>query len=730
MPIGITEDHLALHDAVRGWLERHCPPAVARASIEAKEEPLPPFWGGLAEQGWLGLHIDEAHGGSGAGLPELAVVLEELGRAGAPGPFLPTVLAAAIVARSTNDAARAALLPLIAAGEAPAAVGGGPGCGLSAERTGDGLIVHGGIRPVLGGHLASVLVAPASLDGEPNVWLALDTADLECTELPSVDLTRRVAAFNADGVVVAPERVLDGVDAGEVLALSGALAAAELVGLAQWCVDTAAEHARDRVQFGRPIGQFQGVKHKCADMVARTELARAAAWDAAQAADEPDEALFTSSVAFELALDAAFTNAKDCVQILGGIGFTWEHDAHLYLRRASAVRSMLGPASSWRTTACSLALGGTRRRLAVDLGEDAQGLRDEVRGFVAEVKDLEPDEQRRRIADAGYIMPTWPAPWGRDAKAVEQVVIEEEFRAAKVTRPGIMIGSWALPSVILYGTREQQERWIPPTLHGEISWCQLFSEPGAGSDLASLSTRATKVEGGWLVTGQKVWTSMAQSADWGILLARTDPDAAKHDGISCFMLDMKNSEGLDIRPLRELTGDAMFNEVFFDEVFVPDDCLVGQEHDGWRAARTTLANERVFMGGGLSLGRGLETILELVGTRGLADDTVTLDEVGGLVATAHALACLGFRLTLAALAGADPSGSEASVRKLLGVLHDQHVQEVGLGLLGPDGAIDEGQGHDWSRGFLFNRNLTIAGGTSEIQRNIIGERVLGLPRDP
>jgi alkylation response protein AidB-like acyl-CoA dehydrogenase len=174
----------------------------------------------------------------------------------------------------------------------------------------------------------------------------------------------------------------------------------------------------------------------------------------------------------------------------------------------------------------------------------------------------------------------------------------------------------------------------------------------------------------------------------------------------------------------------MFNEVFFDDVFVPDDCLIGQEHDGWRAARTTLANERVFMGGGLSLGRGLETILELVGTRGLAEDTVTLDEVGGLVSTAHALACLGFRLTLAALAGADPSGSEASVRKLLGVLHDQHVQEVGLGLLGPEGGIDDGQGHDWSRGFLFNRNLTIAGGTSEIQRNIIGERVLGLPRDP
>jgi alkylation response protein AidB-like acyl-CoA dehydrogenase len=283
--------------------------------------------------------------------------------------------------------------------------------------------------------------------------------------------------------------------------------------------------------------------------------------------------------------------------------------------------------------------------------------------------------------------------------------------------------------VILYGTAEQQERWIPPTLRGEITWCQLFSEPGAGSDLASLSTRATRVEGGWLVNGQKVWTSMAHFADWGILLARTNPEAAKHDGISCFMVDMKNTEGLDIRPLRELTGESMFNEVFFDDAFIPDDCLVGVEHDGWRAARTTLANERVFMGSGMTFGHGLEVALDLVKDRGLEDDPVALDAVGGLVATAHALGCLGFRQTLATLAGADPNGSEASVRKLLGVVHDQRVQEVGLGLLGVDGAIADGDGLTWSRGFLFNRNLTIAGGTSEIQRNIIGERVLGLPRD-
>jgi alkylation response protein AidB-like acyl-CoA dehydrogenase len=731
MPIGITEEHVALHDAVRGWVERHCPPVVPRALLDAGTEELPPFWDELAAQGWLGLHIDEASGGSGYGVGELVVVLEELGRCMAPGPVVPTALGAAVVASSSNDAAKGALLPGLAAGAVVAAVTAGPGCALQAERVGTDLVVRGSARPVLGGNLADVLVAPVQLEDEPLVWVALPMKPAMREELPSVDATRRVASVVVDQVTVPVDRQLDDVDHRHVGDLSATMYAAELVGVAQWCVDTASAYAKDRVQFGRPIGQFQGIKHKCADMVGRVELARAAAWDASRAiGDASDEGALAASAALSLALDAAFTNAKDCIQVLGGIGFTWEHDAHLYLKRAMAMRSLLGPAAAWRVRVCELALAGTRRGLTVDLGPAGDAVRAEVRAFLDDVKDLPAEERHRRVADAGYIVPTWPVPYGRGAKAVEQVVIEEEFRAAKVARPGIMVGGWALPPVIMYGTREQQERWIPPTLRGETIWCQLFSEPGAGSDLASLTTKATRVEGGWVVNGQKVWTSMAHFADWGILLARTNPDAPKHDGISCFMVDMKHTEGLDIRPLRELTGEAMFNEVFFNDAFLPDECLVGREHDGWRAARTTLANERVFMGSGMSFGHGPEQILKAIGQRDLGGDPLVLDEVGGLVATAHGLACLGFRLTLAALTGADPSGSEASVRKLLGVVHDQHVQEVGLGLVGAAGAIAEDEGLTWSRGFLFNRNLTIAGGTSEIQRNIIGERVLGLPRDP
>jgi alkylation response protein AidB-like acyl-CoA dehydrogenase len=576
------------------------------------------------------------------------------------------------------------------------------------------------------------LVAVRNTTSGAATWCVLDLADanVAVTDLGSVDLTRRAGRIEVDGAVVAIDDALAAVPTETVHHLAAVLFAAEAIGLAQWCVDTASQYAKDRVQFGRPIGQFQAVKHRCADMLSRTELARAAVWDAARAIDDRDNGgSLAIAGAASLALDAAFENAKDCVQTLGGIGFTWEHDAHLYLRRAVTLLQLGRSPSSWRQEAARVAMRGERRRLSLDVGEDADRLRADLRALLTEVKALDPHAQRIRLAEEGYVSPGWPRPWGRDASALELLVIEEEFRAAKIMRPGISVGAWALPNLIVYGTPEQQERWIMPTLRGEITWCQLFSEPGAGSDLAGLSTRAQRVDGGWIVNGQKVWTSMAKEADWGILLARTDPDRPKHDGISCFMVDM-HTPGIDIRPLRELTGHAMFNEVFFDDAFVPDNGLVGQEHDGWRCARTTLANERVYMGSSNTIGGGVVGVLRELDQHGLADDTAALDTAGGLAATAHALAVLSYRMTLSALRGADPSGSEAAVRKLLGVQHDQRVQEVGMRLAGATSVTNDGQPGAWVQSFLFNRCLTIAGGTTDIQKNVIAERLLGLPRDP
>ncbi len=408
------------------------------------------------------------------------------------------------------------------------------------------------------------------------------------------------------------------------------LAAAECAGGARWCLEVGTGYALERRQFGRPIGQFQAIKHRLADMLVAVEQVTALAWDTAQAADAGDaaQARLAAVLAGAFALDAYVDCAKGCIQVLGGMGFTWEHDAHLHLRRALTLRQLVGPGGGLRVEATRSALEGSRRRLVLDLPEEAERIREQVRALVAEVAAApDHEERRRRLVDTGLLTPHWPVPWGRGAGPVEQLVIDEELAAARVHRPHLAVGAWALPTIIAHGTPQQQERWVGPTLRGELVWCQLFSEPGAGSDLAALSTRATRVDGGWVLNGQKVWTSIAMRADWGICLARSDPDASKHEGITYFIVDM-HSEGIEVRPLREITGAAMFNEVFFTDVFVPDDCVVGAVNGGWRLARTTLANERVSMAAGATWGFGIEGILKGI-TAGGTEDSVVLDGVGG-----------------------------------------------------------------------------------------------------
>jgi alkylation response protein AidB-like acyl-CoA dehydrogenase len=729
VPIAIAEEHELLRQSARRWLETYCPREVPRELLDADHETLPPFWKGLAEQGWLGLAVAEEHGGQGGGLLELVVVTEEMARAVAPGPFFTTVLASALLGSGADAEAAKSFVPGLADGSTPASVVL-PGAGELevVERNGADLVVSGELSPVLAAETVSLVLAPVR--GPEAAWVVLrtDSPGVTVVGRKSLDLTRRVGSVQVERAVVPADHVLTGVTATAVRRLMLVLVAAECAGGARWCLETATQHAKDRWQFGRPIGQFQAVKHRLADMLVSVEQVTALAWDAARAADG-DQAEIAAVLAGALVLDAYAECAKSCIQLLGGMGFTWEHDAHLHLRRSIGMRQLCGGSSTLRAEAARGALAGGRRVLDFELPEDAEALRDEIRGLVAKVKETEdPVERRRRLIEFGLISPHWPPPYGRDAGPLEQLVIDEELREAHVRRPMLAIGAWALPTIIAHGTLEQQDRWVAPTLAGELEWCQLFSEPGAGSDLASLSTRAERVEGGFVMNGQKVWTSSARKADWGICLARTDPDLPKHAGITYFLVDMK-SEGIEIRPLREITGEAMFNEVFFSDVFVPDDCVVGQVNDGWRLARTTLANERVSMSSGATFGFGIEMILGQVQNAGGAGDAVTLDTIGRMLADAQSIALLGERTTFRSVSGVDP-GPEASVRKLLGAEHEQRVQELGLVLLGTAGATTEDDAGTWSRGFLSTRCLTIAGGTSEVQRNVIGERLLGLPKDP
>ena len=768
MSIGILDHHEELRQSVRRWIESRCPPAVTRAALDDDTDTLPPFWADLGSQGTLGIHVPEEFGGQGAGMMELAVVVEELGRAAAPGPWSTTAVVAAIIAESGDPSLAKELLPGLADGTLPASllvpVGAPDGSAvartvLSARQGPDGsCVVSGVLRPVPNGAVADRVLAPAEFeDGER--WVLLERGDgVVVDPLPSFDPTRRSAAWSVEDVTVPASRVLGEVTTERVRDLALLVASAEASGGARWCLETAAEHARTRQQFGRPIGQFQGVKHRLADMLLSVEQMVAATWDAALALDHQrlersaevgtgrspgsdgpkgphgtDDSDATVRLALRLAgslaLDGYVEAAKGAIQVLGGMGFTWEHDAHIQLRRATTLRQLFGGTAPLRGGSARLALDGWGRRLIVDLPDEAEQLRRDLMPVVEAIAALEdPAEQRRGLADQGLLAPHWPSPWGRGAGAVEQLVIDELCAEVGLRRPNLAVAAWALPTIMAHGTHEQTERWVGPTLRGELLWCQLFSEPGAGSDLAALTTRATRVDGGWSLDGQKVWTSVAARADMGICLARTNADAPKHRGITYFLVDMK-SPGIEVRPLREITGNALFSEVFLDACFVPDECVVGEVDAGWKLARTTLANERVSLSSDTAFGGALEGVLSRISAHAELQDPVTLDRLGALLAEAQSLAQLGVRATLRSVGGLQP-GSESSVRKLLGAEFEQRVHEFGLDLAGPEGVFTDGESAESAHGVLQSRCLTIAGGTSEVQRNVIGERLLGLPRDP
>lgn len=665
MPIGISEEQLELAAMVRKWAEGQSPREAARAA-EGKPEVLAEWSRKYAELGLATIAVAEEHGGGGGSLVDQAVALEAAAHALVPGPLLSNTVAALTqtdLVAGVADGSQSIGLPI-------------------------GAVV---------------------LDG-PTATHVLGRQGADLLPAESPDLTRGVSRLAEPAPMDERTRRL-------VITL----AAAEASGSARWCLDTAVEYAGVREQFGQKIGSFQSIKHLCAEMLEQSEGATAAAWDAAVAgaSGDEDQWAFAVEVAAVTCFDAAVEVAKSCIQVLGGIGFTFEHDAHLYLRRAIAMRSLLAPDAA---SLAAIAATGRRRVNRIDFEGRDEEHREDARERVARVRDA--SDQRAALADERLLAPHWPPPYGLGADPVRQLVIDEELAAAGITRPDLKIGGWAAPTILSHGSDDQRDRFLESTLRGEITWCQLFSEPGAGSDLASLRTRAVRDEaaGGWRLSGQKVWTSLAQQADWAICLARTSSEGKPHAGITYFLLDM-TTDGIDIRPLRELTGEALFNEVFLDDVLVPDDCVVGEVDGGWKLAVTTLANERVAMSG-TRLDDSVERAVELYDGSSDAERA----EIGRSVALATVVKLLGMRTTLKALAGQGP-GAESSIAKLLGVRSRQDSSELVVKLLGrrvfaADDELVSAALHQQ----LLTRCLSIAGGTTQVLRNVVGERILRLPR--
>ncbi len=357
----------------------------------------------------------------------------------------------------------------------------------------------------------------------------------------------------------------------------------------------------------------------------------------------------------------------------------------------------------------------------------------EVRAWL----DAHPSPTPRQLAEAGYVAPHWPEPWGLGADPELQLIIDDELARAGVERPDNAIGiGWAGPTILAGGTPEQHQRWLPGILDGSDEWCQLFSEPEAGSDLASLRTRAERDGDEYVVNGQKIWSTWANRSRWGILLARTDRTAPKHRGISYFVLDMA-TPGIEVREIIEMTGGNHFNETFLTDVRIPVDCRIGAENDGWRLAKVTLGNERVSLSeGGVLWGMGPTSAACLAELRrlGAGSDPRHRQRYARLHIESTIIDLLGDKITDALLRGDDP-GPVASIRKALADVHGQRLMGMVKDLQGAGGMLGEQSEHaeetdPWNWGFLFSRALTIGGGTNEVQRNIIGERVLGLPREP
>ena len=728
MPIAITPEHRDLADSVRSLVARIAPSEVLHQALETPIATPPPYWRAAADQGLQGVHLAESVGGQGFGILELAVVLAEFGFGAVPGPLVPSAIASALISAHDPDST---LLGDLASGAVIAAYA--LESTMTATRQGDVLVIRGQARSVLAAAQATLLALPVSTD-IGTVWVVLDAGQLDVEQVASVDPLRPVAHVRADAVQVGENRVLSNLSINAAQAIASTLLSAEAVGVARWATETASAYAKIREQFGRPIGQFQAIKHKCAEMLARTERATAAVWDAARAIDEgiekPESAAeFAAAVAATLASAAAQSCTQDCIQVHGGIGFTWEHDTNIYYRRALGLVAAFGRAADYPQRVVDAATTSGVRKLNIDLDPETEKLREEIQAEVAALKAIPSEQRTSAIVEDGWVMPYLPKPWGRSATPVEQIIIAQEFSAGRVRRPMLGIASFLVPSIVAFGDEDQKQRFLPPTLRGEMIWCQLFSEPGAGSDLAGLSTKAVKVDGGWRITGQKIWTTLAQFAQWGALLARTDPAAPKHNGITYFLLDMA-SEGVTVRPLRELTGNEIFNEVFIDDVFVPDGLVLGEVNRGWEVSRNTLAAERVTIGSTEApYLASLDRLVEFM--RGGQFDQIAQNRAGQLMAEGHAAKVLNLRSTLLTLAGGDALPA-AAISKLLSMRTAQGYAEFGLASFGVDGAIgdtEELQG-EWAHYLLASRASTIYGGTSEVQLNIIAERLLGLPRDP
>ncbi|CAA0118547.1 Acyl-CoA dehydrogenase FadE34 [Mycolicibacterium vanbaalenii] len=748
MTIGLTPEQQQLAEAIIQFAARHAPIEKTRSTFDSLAAgDLPQWWDELVVNGFHAVHLPEEAGGQGGTLMDTACMVEAAATALLPGPVVPTVTAGAIALSAERTPDVQALLARMAQG-ASAAVVLPDARGLRATSGEDGWTVRGASAATLGLCSAQVIVVGAQGD-DGTVWFALDPSapGVGIDVLNGTDKTIDVGILRLDQYTCATGSALAGIDDERARCLAVALTASAASGTIRWCVDAVTAHLRTREQFGKPIGAFQALQHQAAMLLVNSELATSAAWDAVRSVSEDgegSESVVQQRIAAAGAVLMAVAPAPDLVldtlTMFGAIGYTWEHDLHLYWRKATSLAASIGPASRYAHALGELSRTETRD-VAVKLGDvdddfrqrvaavldEAQTLRNDGPGRQGDYENLATGPQRTLIAESGLIAPHWPRPWGVNATQLQLLIIDEEFaRRPDLVRPSLGIAEWILPTIISSASEDLQNRFIAPTQRGELGWCQLFSEPGAGSDLASLTTRATKVDGGWLVNGHKIWTSSAHTADFGALLARTDPDVAKHRGLGYFIVDMR-SEGIELQPIRQANGEAHFNEVFLTDVFVADEMLLGGPTDGWSQAIATMAQERVAISGYVNFDRA--SILRRLANEEGPDHNRVLSALGEADAYANAIKVLALREVVRLLDG-QAAGPASSIAKVAMNVMLRRTFKATLELTAPAALTEDADAAGMSvvEPYFHLPAELIGGGTKEIQLNIIAQMILGLPR--
>lgn len=738
--LAITTEQEHLADAVGRFAARHAPIDKTRASFDSiAAGEIPYWWQEFIAHGFHAVHLAETAGGQGGTLADVACVVEAAAAALLPGPPLSTVTTSAVAGMA--DASGASLVADLAAG-ATAAVVLPEHSDIRAIAHGDGWRLTGSSASILGVCAAQRILLAAHTEDGGQHWFVLDASgdqggDLSVEQQQGTDLSTDVGVLRLADHTVASHAQLSGIDTERARCIVVALAACASAGTVRRCADAATEYIRTREQFGRPVGAFQALEHKAAVLLVNSELAAGAAWDAVRACTESVEQhrLAAGSAAL-MAVASGPDLVLDALLMFGAVGYTWEHDTHLYWRRAISIAASLGPTTQWSREVGELALN-VKRSTALNLGDvesefrasvaatldRAQTLRNEHPSDDIRAPGLAHGEQRDLLAESGLVAPHLPAPWGVEATPVQQVIINEEFDRRDLIKPSLGIAEWILPTILNSGTDSQRERFAWPILRGTQRWCQLFSEPGAGSDLASLSTRARKVDGGWLINGHKIWTSQADRAKFGALLARTDPDASKHRGISYFLVDM-SSPGITIEPIKQASGHFDFNEVFLNDVFVPDDMLVGKPGAGWDLAVATMAVERTAIGNYVNIDRA--AALRHIAQNGGPDWDSALQALGDVEAYTTAIKAMVLRETLRLVEG-QAAGPTSSIAKYAMVMLLRRASTATLGLTGRLAMLEDSD-PAVIRPYFDMPSELIGGGTAEIQLTVIASMILGLPR--